>query len=83
MNIQTGRRLVLPVGIGLVSVWLVVAGLGTARAQSKTPLAAAVVNRPQDPVVVTGAYFPAFSGVPVDELVLYAYRSATWIPIPF
>lgn len=86
MNIKPARQSVLPIGIGLATVWLVVAGLSTARAQSaisQAPLAVAAVDRPQDPVVVKGASFPAFSGAPLGDLVLFAYRSGTWAPIPF
>ena len=86
MNIKAARRFALPLGIGLAAVWLVIAGLSTARAQStasQAPLAVAAVDRPQDPVVVKGANFPAFSGVPLNELVLYTYGSGSWKPIPF
>lgn len=47
------------------------------------PSAAAAINRPQDPVMVPGAGFTGFSDVPLDELVLYAYQSGAWTPIPF
>ncbi len=86
MCIKAVRRFVLPVGIGLVAVWVVVAGLRAAQAQStppQAPSALAAVDRPQDPVVVPGASFPAFSGASLDDLVLYAYRSGAWTPIPF
>ena len=86
MNIKAARQFVLPIGIGLAAVWLVIAGLSTARAQStvsQAPLAVAAIDRPQDPVVVKGANFPAFSGTLLGDLVLFAYRSGTWTPIPF
>src|SRR3989304_3001445 len=86
MNIKVARQFVLPIGIGLAVAWLVVAGLSTAQAQStasQVPLAAAAVNRPQDPVVVKGANFSAFSGTLLDDLVLHAYRSGNWTAIPF
>jgi len=86
MSAHTVRRFVLPLGIGMSMVWLVVFGLSTVRAQTGTaqaPSAVAAINRPQDPVVLAGGSFPGFSNVPLDELVLYAYRSAAWTPIPF
>ena len=86
MDIKAIRRFALPLGIGLAAVWLVVAGLSTARAQPtapQAPLAVAAIDRPQDPVVVPGANFPAFTAAPLGELVLYAYRSGAWAPIPF
>ena len=86
MSVNIVRRFVLPLGIGISMVWLVVFGLRSVRAQTgtaQTPSAVAAINRPQDPVVVAGASFPGFSSVPVGDLVLYAYRSGTWTPIPF
>lgn len=86
MNIKAVRQFVLPLGIGLAAVWLVVAGLSTAWAQSTaplTPLDVAAISRPQDPVVLSGANFSAFSGTPLSNLVLYAYHSNAWTPIPF
>ena len=34
-------------------------------------------------MVITGTRFPAFSGAPLNELVVYAYRSGAWAPVPF
>ena len=86
MSVNIVRRFVLPLGIGMSMVWLVVFGLSTVRAQTGTaqaPSAVAAINRPQDPVVLAGASFPGFSSVAVGDLVLYAYRSGAWTPIPF
>jgi hypothetical protein len=74
------------VGLAVVLVGGVIAGLGSARAQGQASLnvpAATLLDRSEDPVVITGALFPAFAGVPLHELVVYAYRSGEWVPIPF
>jgi hypothetical protein len=65
---------------------LVIASFGTVSAQVKTPLkaqAAPAFDRSEDPVVITGARFPAFFGTPLNELVAYAYRGGEWAPLPF
>jgi hypothetical protein len=79
-------RLVLCLGLTAILVGLVLVGFGTARAQEQSPLAAPAApafDRPEDPVVITGEHFPAFSGAPLNELVAYAYRSGEWAPLPF
>ena len=52
------------------------------KAQSP-PVTGAAINRPQDPIIVTGANLSAHGGAPVNELVLYAYQAGAWTPIPF
>lgn len=39
--------------------------------------------RAYDPVLLTGADFPAFANVPLTELSLYVYQNQTWQPAPF
>ncbi len=54
--------------------------------QTNHPAAAApanTLNRPEDPVIVTGADLATFDGQPLDELRLYAYDGGSWSPIPF
>lgn len=85
------RRIVLCTGLSLTLLWLVGVGLGAAFAKaapppdggSSTPRAASASGRPEDPVVLTGSRFPAFSGVPLNELVLYTYRGGDWLAVPF
>ncbi len=83
---QAVRRMALCVGLALTAGWLVVAGLGAAQAQGKIPLtprSVAAFDRPEDPVVITGTRLPAFSGVPLNELKLYASHGGGWAAIPF
>ena len=83
---RTARRIALCMGLALAAMWLVIAGLGAAQAQGKTPpaaRAAATIDRPEDPVVITGTRFPAFLDVPLNELVLYADHGGNWTPVPF
>jgi len=79
MKAKTIQRLLWPLVVGLGALWLIGHGVGLAQA----PAALTAIQRLEDPVVVTGAHFPGFAGVPLDELVLYAYRSGVWTPIPF
>jgi hypothetical protein len=41
------------------------------------------LDRDLEPVIMPGSVFPEFSGVPVSELFLFAYRSGVWEQIPF
>jgi len=84
------RRRVLRMGLCLslaaMLAGLVLVGFGTVRAQEQRPLpalATTTFDRSEDPVVITGERFPAFSGAPLNELVAYAYRSGEWAPVPF
>ncbi len=80
------RRIALCVSLALAAVWLLNAGLSAVSAQSKLqsiPQATAALDRPDDPVVITGTNFPVFAGVPLTQLVLYAHRGGDWAPIPF
>lgn len=86
MIAKTVRRIALSLGLGAALAWFAVLGLSAVGTPVKTPpapAAVAAINRPRDPVVVAGASFPGFSGVPRSELKLYAYRSGAWAPIPF
>jgi hypothetical protein len=83
---RTILRIGLCVGLAVMMAWLVIASFGPVNAQAQTPLttpASAVLDRAEDPVVITGANFPAFSGAPLNELVVYAYRGGGWAPVPF
>ena len=87
-NIASARtiqmsRLGLCLGLAVVLTGLVIASFGTVRAQEQSLLAAPAFDRSEDPVVITGTRFPAFSGAPLNELVVYAYRSGAWAPVPF
>ena len=75
---QRGGRVVGTLVLGLVVVWLLVWGLGQAGASTPAGL-----SRTQDPLVMNGANFPAFDGVPLTELALYQYQAGAWQPIPF
>jgi hypothetical protein len=69
-----------------LSLWFLVVSLAMMGASTKAqsaPVTPAAINRPQDPVIVTGANLAAYGGAPVNELVLYAYQAGVWIPIPF
>lgn len=77
---RVSGRIVLPVGLGLGLVWMVLAGLGAVRAAQAGAVEG--ISRPGAPVVLNGDAFPAFAGVPLDDLVLYAYDGG-WTPIPF
>ena len=41
------------------------------------------LGRSEDPVILTGAELAGFQGQPIADLVLYAFSSDTWSPIPF
>lgn len=69
-------RLLGPLGLALLAVWAMVSGL----AAMSRPEA---IQRPQDPVILSGADFPAFDGVAIAELALYRYQAGSWQPIPF
>ena len=83
MKTRTIRRLIAPPAVGLCAAWLFTAQLGAVSAQPDTPEATTAISRPHDPVIAPGASFPVFSGAPTSTLVLYAYRSGSWAPIPF
>jgi len=86
MKARTFRRFALPMATGLCLAWLAAIHLGANYAAARTPQeveAAASISRPQDPVVVAGASFPAFANALTGSLALYAYRSGIWTPIPF
>jgi hypothetical protein len=73
----------LCLGLAVLLTGLVIASFGTVRAQEQSLLAAPAFDRSEDPVVITGTRFPAFSGAPLSELVAYAYRGGEWAPVPF
>jgi hypothetical protein len=80
------RRMGLCVSLAFITAWLVIASSGTVIAREETvrrALSAATLDRSEEPLVITGAHFPAFSGAPLNELVVYAYRSGEWAPVPF
>jgi hypothetical protein len=80
------RKLLLSGGLALALVGLLVVGLGAVQAHAmmpSAPRAASTLDRFEDPVVITGSQFPAFSGVPLRQLVLYAYRGGDWQAVPF
>lgn len=72
MNFRMGKWCVL--------MWVVVSFLFTPLfSQNRT------LNRPFQPVVITGNFFELYTNAPVDQLFLFAYRSATggFEQIPF
>jgi len=40
------------------------------------------LERDVEPVIVRGASVDAFSGIPVNQLILYTYTGSTWLQIP-
>jgi hypothetical protein len=80
------RRIGLCAGLAVMMAWLVIAGVGAAIAQERTPFKTHVVTalaRSEEPIVITGTRLPVFVGVPLNELVVYAERGGEWSPIPF
>ena len=80
------RKLLLSGVLALALLGLTIVGLNAAQAhetRSSVPRAALTLDRVEDPVVITGSRFSALSGVPVNELVLYAYRGGDWLAVPF
>jgi hypothetical protein len=67
------RGVALLGGVGLVAASLVASG---------TTAAAAPLDRPSDPVVITGATVPALQGAAVGTIVGFAYDGASWVQIP-
>ena len=45
-------------------------------------LNAAITTRTQEPIVLTADQFPAFAGIPVDQIFLYKYENGQWTEIP-
>ncbi|HXV99318.1 MAG TPA: hypothetical protein VEC93_12925, partial [Anaerolineae bacterium] len=83
--VKITQRLLLPLGLGLW-LWFLVVSLALVGASTKAqsaPVTPAAINRPQDPVIVTGANLTAHVGAPVNELVLFVYQAGVWTPIPF
>jgi len=54
----------------------------TAKANSPLALTAKTLDRNLDPVILTGASVPAFDGVPVDQVYVYALITDTWRQLP-
>jgi hypothetical protein len=77
------RKLVLSGGLALALLGLMITGLNAAQSHPNIPRAMSALDRSEDPIVVIGSMFPAFSGVPLNELVVYAYRSGDWQAVPF
>jgi hypothetical protein len=76
------RKVLLSGGLALALLGLTIAGLDTVHARAiSSP--AAVLDRAEDPVVITGSLFPTFTAAPLNELVLYAYRGGEWQAVPF
>jgi len=50
---------------------------------SSSLIAGAQLDRPYDPVVVTGESLPLFLNAPVSELFVYVYKNGSWQQIPF
>ena len=82
---RVARKLSLSGSIALALLGIVVAGLNAAQSHAITPAprAAWMPGRSEDPIVIAGSQFPAFSGVPLSQLVLYAYRGGEWQAVPF
>jgi hypothetical protein len=80
MNVQNqGRVLVLATLLAsLVTCGLLLAGSGSALEIK----ASSSVDRNIEPVVVPGSAVSAFSGLPTDQLFIYAFRAGTWGQIP-
>ena len=47
------------------------------------PLVAKTLDRDADAVIVTGAHMPGFTGAPLNQLFVYAYRGSQWQQIPW
>ncbi|HTP08506.1 MAG TPA: hypothetical protein VMP08_09660, partial [Anaerolineae bacterium] len=86
---RTLYQIGITIAIACAAMWLAVSSLRVSRADAAvTPKqsylkAQAVLDRFNDPIVITGTRFPALVGVPLNELVAYAYRGGEWTPIPF
>jgi hypothetical protein len=79
-------RTLLCVSLTVVIIGLLLWGLRSAEAQevpAQTPGAVAALDRPDDPVVLTGAQLSAFADAPLSELAAYASQGGVWSPIPF
>ena len=82
-------RIGFTIAAAFAAMWLVASVLSVSRLdaavapeQSRVKRLTAL-NRFDDPIVITGTRFPAFAGVPLRQLVAYAYRGGEWAPIPF
>ncbi len=65
----------------LVIVAVVLLGAGLSVPSARPAVAASALNRPEDPVVLTGADVPALQGVSPSTIVAFRY-SAGWQQIP-
>jgi hypothetical protein len=90
MKLYRIREIVLAAAGGTaVLVWLLLGLQGFSSEVTAAPVAApesapaVALNRPEDPIVVTGANLAAFDGQSIDELKLYTFDGNDWLPIPF
>lgn len=57
--------------------------ISTVSAQ-ESRLTQSAITRPQDPLILSGADFPAaLLNTPIADLRLYAYSGSAWAPVPF
>ncbi|MCB8942608.1 MAG: DUF11 domain-containing protein [Ardenticatenaceae bacterium] len=66
--------------VGLVLLGVLV--LGMTAVGVATAVVPTTIHRTHDPVIVSGADLPGFDQVPIDELRLYIFDGADWLPIP-
>lgn len=70
--------------VGLISLlWSLPGTPVQAATRNVAALTPVTLNRPEDPVVLTGAQLPGFMGAPLAELVGYIFEAGVWRPIPF
>jgi hypothetical protein len=84
---RVAYRIICSTVLACALMWLVTSGLSVSHAAAvpeQTHLRPqAAFARFDEPVILRGSHFPAFSGMPLNELVVYAYRGGEWAPIPF
>ncbi|MEZ4645960.1 MAG: hypothetical protein R3E31_25115 [Chloroflexota bacterium] len=80
------KRMTLLALITVLALLLVAQGVLVAAdfaAGAETAVSNSTISRPHDPVVITGSQLSVLQGTAVTDLVLYAYVTSTWQPVPF
>lgn len=81
MKLNRLKQLLLAVFGGTAVLLFLFLTLQTNITANAAPIS--TLERPEDPVIVTGANLSAFDGQPLDELKLYAFDGSSWSPIPY
>lgn len=74
---------VLGPGLTLALLWMLKGFSGSVLAERNLLSTSPSLDRPYDPVVITGGLLSALKGSPLEDVFVYAYQVATPTQIPF